>query len=503
MNPSRLILTILDGWGIADPGPGNAITLAGPENFNYLNTHYPHSSLLACGTSVGLPDQEAGNSETGHLNLGAGRIVFQDLARINLSIADGSFFVNSTLLSAINHVQKYQSTLHIIGLIGRSGVHAYNDHLFALLLLASRHSLTKVNLHLITDGRDSPPTDSPNQIKLIEEQIKRYQVGRITSLMGRYYALDRDMRLDRTQKAFDCLIGKSSQNKKTALEAIQASYNQNITDEFISPTTIGEQPETTRLKENDALIFYNFRVDRPRQLTKSIIDHHFPNFNFVTMTKYHHNFDLPIVFPLVKLQNTLGETLANQNVPQLRATESEKERFVTFYFNGQNEEPFRGEDRLIVASPKVATYDLQPEMSSVQLVDLFSKRWQENDYRFGLINFPNPDMVAHSGNIEKTVLAIKAVDVGIKRLLELAEKTNSFLLLTADHGNAEELLDPITHLVNTEHSVFPVPFVVYHSRLSPNLKLNSGILADVAPTVLSLLNLEKPPEITGHNLVFS
>jgi 2,3-bisphosphoglycerate-independent phosphoglycerate mutase len=501
MTSSKVILAILDGWGIGQNYKGNAILKANPETFNFLSSHYPSAKLTASGPSVGLPENEDGNSETGHLNLGAGRIVFQDLARINMSIADGSFFTNPVLLKTIEHVQKNQSRLHLLGLVGNSGVHSYNDHLYALLLLSAKHNLKNVFLHLITDGRDSPPTDSPNQIKKIQDQISHYQTGQITSIMGRYYAMDRDMRLDRTKIAFDCLIGNTKENYSDPITAINTSYQNNITDEFIVPTTIGNNPENTRLKENDALIFFNFRIDRPRQLTKSIIDAQIKNFAFTTMTKYHEHFNLPTAFPMIQIKNTLAETISKQNLRQLHSSESEKERFVTFYFNGQNEEPFKGEDRLIVASPKVATYDLQPEMSSKELTDIFINRYKTENYAFSVINYANPDMVAHTGNVEKTALGITAVDQALNRLSHLAKETASYLLITADHGNAEELTDPITEKVNTEHSSSPVPVILYHHSLPPNIKLRDGILADIAPTILHLLQINKPLDMSGNSLL--
>lgn len=501
--PPKVILCILDGWGIEKDYSGNAITKANPETFNYLASHYPYSQLVASGSSVGLPEGEDGNSETGHLNLGAGRIVFQDLARINMSIADNSFFINQNLLKTIDHIKKFQSSLHLLGLIGNAGVHSSNDHLFALILLAAKHNLKKVYLHLITDGRDSSPTDSPNQIKKVETIINRYQTGQIVSIMGRYYAMDRDMRLDRTKLAFDCLMGNNIVNYPNSITAINNSYQNNITDEFILPTTIGSNPELTRISPNDALIFFNFRIDRPRQLTRSIIDKKINNLLFVTMTKYHHRFDLPVVFPMIQIKNTLTEVISNHNLCQLHCSESEKERFVTFYFNGQIEEPFKFEDRLIVASPKVATYDLKPEMSSKELIDIFTSRYKTENYSFSVINLANPDMVAHTGNIKKTILAIKAVDIAINRLARLAKETNSYLLLTADHGNAEELTDLITGQINTEHSSSPVPVILYHQSLPPNIKLRNGILADIAPTVLHLLQIEKPLDMSGSSLLIT
>lgn len=495
----RVILCIMDGWGIAPPGPGNGITLADPQTFKFLNDNYPHSQLEASGIAVGLPAEQDGNTETGHLNIGAGRIVYQDLARINMSIAEGSFFNNPALLSAINHAKTNNSALHLLGLIGSSGVHAYNDHLYALIMLAAQHKIDKLYLHLITDGRDSPPTDCLNQVRSVAEYLARHiTAGQIASLMGRYYAMDRDMRLDRTKLAFDCLTGANQTGSETAEKAIQESYDRGETDEFIKPTAIGPNFSQTRLRANDAVIFYNFRIDRPRQLTKTILDAEVPNLKFVTMTKYHKNFAVPVAFPDLVINNTLGEVVAKAGLKQLRAAESEKERFVTYYFNGQHEEAFTGEDRLIVPSPKIATYDLQPEMSTPFLVDSFCQAYAADSHTLGIINIACPDMVAHTGNIDKTVLAIKAADAGLAKLVDLAKQTDAYLLVTGDHGNAEELVNR-QGSIDTEHSLFPVPFILF-AKDKPAGKLENGVLADIAPTILSLLEIEKPADMTGKNL---
>lgn len=500
MITNRVILCILDGWGIAPPGPGNAIALANPNNYKNLIEHYPYSQLQAAGIGVGLPDGQDGNTETGHLNIGAGRIVYQDLARINMSIADGSFFQNKTLLSALSHLKKNNSSLHLMGLVTASGVHAYNDHLFALLMFASLNKIENVYLHLFTDGRDSPPKDGLNQIELVQKATKKYGVGRIVSLSGRYYAMDRDQRLDRTQAAFDCLITGVGETGTSPEQVLKNNYNQNVTDEFIKPTLIGNDFKNTRIKKDDAVIFYNFRIDRPRQLTQKIIKAKIENLFFATMTKYHDDFDLPVIFADNPLPNTLGEVIANSHLGQLRASESEKERFVTYYFNGLKEEAFKGEDRLIVPSPKVATYDLRPEMSTGELIEKFSHLWASNGYTLGVINLACPDMVAHTGKVDKTILAIKATDQALKNLVTLANNTSSYLLVTADHGNAEELINKDNREVDTKHSTAPVPLVLY-STTTPSIKLDKGVLGDIAPTILDLLGIDKPPEMTGHSLI--
>lgn len=496
----RVILCIMDGWGIAPAGPGNAIVLADPPTFRNLIEHYPHSQLEASGIAVGLPADLDGNTETGHLNIGAGRIVYQDLARINMSIAEGSFFSNPALLEAINHANANHSALHLLGLVGASGVHAANEHLYALIMMAAQHKVEKVYLHLITDGRDSPPHDAINQINAVTDHLARYlSAGKIASLLGRYYAMDRDMRLERTKLAFDCLTRATSTNVETAEIAIKESYDRRESDEFIKPVSIGDNPTETRIKNNDAVIFYNFRIDRPRQLTKTLLDANIPNLKLVTMTKYHPKFEAPIAFPDQILKNSLGEIISATGQKQLRAAESEKERFVTYYFNGQRYDPFPGEDHLIVPSPRVATYDLFPEMSTLTLVSSFCQAFAADGHVLGVINIACPDMVAHTGNIEKTVLAVKAADTGLAKLIELANQTDSYLLMTGDHGNAEELLNRETHEMDTEHSLFPVPLIIYAKE--PLLgRLENGVLADVAPTILNLLDIPKPVEMTGKNL---
>lgn len=499
MNKS-IILCILDGWGIAPDSPGNAITRANPETFNHLLQNYPHTQLLAAGVAVGLPENQDGNSETGHLNIGAGRVVFQDLALINMAIADGSFFTNRALLDVAKHISSFKSRLHIIGMIGNSGVHSYNEHLYALLLFAKNHNIENVYLHLITDGRDSPPTNGVEQIKNVEEKIKEIGIGKICTISGRYYAMDRDQRLDRTQKAYDCLTNPNQVCELDATSYLQNSYKSGIFDEFIEPRPIGNDCTESRIKASDGVIFYNFRTDRPRQLTEMFLRSGIPNLRFVTMTKYRNDFENPIMFSTTTLKNTLGEIISNHNLNQIRAAETEKIGMVTYYFSGQREEPFPGESHLFVESPKIATYDLQPRMSTDKLVDDFVKSFKDGGFTLGVINIACPDMVAHTGKIDKTIEAIKAADDGITKLVNLAKEMNSYLLITADHGNAEGLLNLQTGEVDTEHSNLPVPFIIYQND-DRHFTLQPGKLGDIAPTVLDLLGLPVPPEMNGKNLI--
>ncbi len=496
----KVILCILDGWGVAPNSPGNAIAQANPPTYNHLLQNYPHTELLASGPAVGLPEGQDGNSETGHLNIGAGRVVFQDLALINMAIADGSFFGSPALLDTVKHLETFQSSLHLIGMIGRSGVHSYNEHLYALLLFAKNHNLQKVYLHLITDGRDSPQTNGTEQIMAVEEQIKKINVGQIASVMGRYYAMDRDKRLDRTQKAFDCLTSASLNHSNDALSYLNHSYSQGVYDEFIEPISLGDNSQETRIKPGDAVVFFNFRTDRPRQLTEMFLQSKIDNLRFVTMTQYQKDFPNPFLFPNLSITNTLAQIISKEHLLQLRASETEKIAMVTYYFSGQSETVLPGEARLFVDSPKIATYDLQPRMSTDKLIEQFSRYFQSYSFSLGVINIACPDMVAHTGKIDKTIEAVRAADDALANLINLAKQTNSYLLISADHGNAEELIDLETGSVNTEHSTLPVPFIIYHDS-DYHFQLQRGKLGDIAPTILNLLDLPQPPEMNGKNLL--
>lgn len=541
-------LAVLDGWGIAAPGPGNAVELANTVNMDKFWASYPHTQLAASGEAVGLPRGEAGNTDTGHLNLGAGRVVYQDLARINMSIADGSFSKNPVLLAAIEHARKNNSSLHYIGLIGAGGVHSNQEHLYALIRLASTNSFNNVFLHLFTDGRDSPPTSAKTYIHSIREVIKREGVGQIASLMGRYWAMDRDLRWDRTAKAYFALTKGQGLLVKTPEEAIDISYSQGKTDEFIEPSLITKADGTpiSLIKENDAVVFFNFRIDRPRQLSRAFIFEDFSKANapgefdpylvkyfkthlaqlptsqkpferggrlnnlfFVTMTEYSRPLSqngAKVAFPPEIIDMPLGRVIAEAQKKQLRMSESEKERFVTFYFNGQQEAPFEGEDRYIVPSPKVATYDLKPEMSARELTEALLDRLRGGDpeYSFILVNFANPDMVGHTGSIGPTVRACEVVDECLGKIANLVLAYDGTLLITADHGNAEEMIDSHTGAIETEHSVNPVPFIALSkSFLGHAQDLPGGVLADVAPTIISLLGMAQPSSMIGKNLLES
>lgn len=541
-----VILAILDGWGIASPGPGNAVAQANTPNMNKFWASFPHTQLQASGESVGLPRGEVGNTETGHLNLGAGRIVYQDLARINMSIADGSFFKNDVLLGAIAHCQKNNSNLHFMGLIGAGGVHSNIEHLFALIQFASRNNFNRLFLHLFTDGRDSPPTSALTYINRIREVIKTEKVGQIASIMGRYWAMDRDQRWDRTAKAYLALTKGQGHLIKTPEEIITTSYESGVTDEFIEPSLICSQDGKPIgvIKDNDAVVFFNFRIDRPRQLSRAFVFKDFEkdgsikwdfdpyavkyekkhvseseskliptgfnrgsalaNLYFVTMTEYAKPLvdeGAKVAFPPQTVDMPLGRVISELGLRQLRAAESEKERFVTFYFNGQSESAFVGEERLIVQSPKVALYDQKPEMSARELTDAVLKKIKGNSYKFILINYANADMVGHTGNIGACVRGCEVVDECIGKLANFTLAYNGTLLITADHGNAEQMIDSQTGQIETEHSANPVPFLsISNSFMGKSQTLQYGILADIAPTVLNLLGLNVPESMTGKNL---
>jgi 2,3-bisphosphoglycerate-independent phosphoglycerate mutase len=550
MNPEIskkfVCLVVLDGWGLASPSAGNAVSLANTVNINRFGASFPHTELQASGDSVGLPRGEAGNTETGHLNLGAGRIVYQDLERINMTIADGTFYKDQVLIDAIEHARKNNSNLHIMGLIGAAGVHSNIEHLFALVTLAKMQKFERVYLHLFTDGRDSPPTSSKIYISKVREVIDREKIGQIASLMGRYWAMDRDRRWDRTGKAYFALTKGQGHLVKTPEEAIAISYSQGKTDEFVEPSLISDASgkPLALIKDNDAVIFFNFRIDRPRQLTASFIVKDFSNNSlaldfdpylekyekthiasrvsgyqnvfergtppqnlyFATMTEYSKSLvsaGAKVIIPPEIISMPLGRVLSEANLRQLRMAESEKERFVTYYFNGQNENVYPGEDRIIIPSAEVATYDQKPEMSAREITQTLLETLRVTlEYSFALVNFANPDMVGHTGSIGPAVKACEVVDECVGKIANFILAYGGTLLITADHGNVEEMINNQTGEIDTEHNANPVPFIVVSKDfLGNNLTLSPGILADIAPTVIKLLGLEIPTSMTGRNLL--
>ena len=532
----QVVLVILDGWGLAPNGKGNAITTARTPNIDRLWASFPHTQLAASGEAVGLPRGEVGNTETGHLNIGAGKIIYQDLARINMSIADGSLYKNSTLHALSDHVHKNNSSLHLLGLIGAGGVHSNIEHLFALLQFAAQQKLENVFIHLITDGRDSPPTSSRIYISQIRNIIQRERVGKFASIMGRYWAMDRDKRWDRTLRAYNALTLGEGSLYKTPEEAVDDSYKIGKTDEFIEPSLImnPDGSPVALIKENDAVVFFNFRVDRPRQLSRAFVfdseenivgidlvddrsvikrveatptfkrGEKIKNLYFATMTEY----ERPLtalgahpVFPPVVVDMPLGAVISHNNMKQLRVAESEKERFVTYYFNGQRETTYPGEDHLIVPSPKVPTYDKQPEMSAREMTDKLLERMVEETYPFIVVNYANVDMVGHTGNLQAAIKAVETVDECIGRISRHILSYGGYLVITADHGNAESMLTD-TGGPLTEHTGNPVPLIVVAKELQlKSITLPSGILGDIAPTILKLINIPVPSTMMGRDLL--
>lgn len=536
-----IVLLILDGWGIADDGPGNAITQAQLTTIPKLWNLYPHTKLAASGEAVGLPSGEDGNTETGHINIGAGRIVYQDFPRINMSIEDGSFFGNEVFLDALHHAVINQSNLHIMGLVSDSAVHASLKHLYALLALIKnyQHRPKGVYLHLFTDGRDSRPDAGIRFVADVEAMLTRAEVGHVATIMGRYYAMDRDRRWERTERAYQALTEQIPNTAKSSHDAIANSYAKNVTDEFVEPTVIldGNGKPYPRIGNGDAVIFYNFRIDRPRQLTRAFV---LPNFEssgaitsfdpytekyyhkhiieenpnikpfhrttvlanlyFVTMTEYEKNFPCHVAYPLQTVNMPLGRVMANADIRQLRIAETEKERFVTYYFNGMRDNPFLGEDWLIVPSAKVPTYDLKPEMSAAEITEKCIAMLMSDTYVFFVVNFANADIVAHTGNIHATIKACQTVDTCVGKIVQQVLMKEGTCFITADHGNAEELLGPHDE-VDTEHSSNYVPFIIVNQKFhSHPLILPSGKLADIAPTILSCCKMQIPTEMTGVNL---
>lgn len=498
-----VVLIVLDGWGYSKEKTGNAIEAARLPNYKKYLLSYPHNLLSASGEAVGLPKNEVGNTEVGHLNMGAGKIVYQDLLRINMSIVDGTFFQNSAFLQAIDHVQKHQSKLHIIGLVGEGAVHASNDHLFALIRLCKDRKLERLYLHVFTDGRDSPQTSAVYLVQQLEEFLRKEGVGEVASIVGRYYSMDRDNRLDRTNKAFDLLRNGVGERFHYARESIEQQYLKNLTDEFIPPIVITDQNGSPKAKvsDNDAVIYFNFRIDRASQLTKVFVNSTLQNIFFVTMTEYEKGLPVSAVaFPPISIIKPLGLILSGRGLKQLRVAETEKERFVTYYFNGQREQPFEGEDRLIIPSQRVPTYDQKPEMSAFELTDAVLARIDNSSYCFILINFANPDMVGHTGVFDKAVIACEAIDACLGKIIIKTLSVGGACIITADHGKVEEMVDLVTGKPITEHTKNPVPAIFIHPSFKP-LTMPMGILADIAPTILYLLDIPQPADMAGKNLL--
>lgn len=498
-----LMLMILDGFGISGK-EGNAICAANTPNLDKIFSNYPVTKLNASGLSVGLPEGQMGNSEVGHTNIGAGRVVYQDLTRITKSIEDGDFFKNQALLNAVDNAIKNNSSLHLFGLLSNGGVHSHNTHLYALLKLAKERGLQKVYIHAFLDGRDVPPTSGIDFLKECIDKTKEIGVGKVATLMGRYWAMDRDKRYERVQKAYNAMVCGEGIINPNPIAAIEAYYKNNITDEFVEPTVCDKDGV---IKENDSIIFYNFRPDRAREITRTFVDPDFDGFErrngyfpltYVCMTQYDETMpNVSVAYSPEDLVNTLGEYLSKKGKTQLRIAETEKYAHVTFFFNGGVETTFEGEDRVLIPSPKVATYDLQPEMSAYEVSKEAVNRINSGKYDVIILNFANCDMVGHTGVFDAAVKAVEAVDSCVGEVYDAIVKAGGILLITADHGNADKMIDEAGGPF-TAHTTNPVPFCVvnYDCKLK-----DSGKLADISPSILKILGLEKPEQMTGESFI--
>jgi 2,3-bisphosphoglycerate-independent phosphoglycerate mutase len=484
-----VVLVILDGWGCAPAGPGNAVELAETPVFDRLWEAYPHTTLKASGEAVGLPPGQMGNSEVGHLTIGSGRVLFQDLMRVNRAIETGEFFENPALAGAFERAKSRGGNVHLLGLVSYGGVHSHIDHLRALLELARRQGMEdRTWIHAFTDGRDVSPTSAVSDLAELPTE-------KIATVIGRYYAMDRDQRWERTERALAALLhGDEGATGSDPVSEVQRSYDEGVTDEFIEPIVLQGRP---RIAENDAIIFFNFRPDRARQLTQKLLA---AGFDVTTMTRYRNDFDAPAAFEEQEVTDVLAEVLAEHGIRQLHAAETEKYAHVTYFFDGGHEEPYPGEDRILVPSPRdVPSYDHKPEMSALELTDRFVEALESDGFGFAVINFANPDMVGHTGSIPAAVTAVETADLCLGRVLEAIQARGGVALVTADHGNAETMVDE-DGKPHTAHTANPVPFVLTETNVS---LVENGELSDLAPTSLALLGLEAPLQMTGKNLTFS
>lgn len=505
-----LVLVILDGWGLSERVDGNAIAMANTSNFNSFINEYPHCRLSCCGESVGLPEGQMGNSEVGHLNMGAGRIVYQELTRITRAIRDGSFFRNEELLKSVHSAKKKNKALHLMGLLSDGGVHSHISHLFALLDLAAREKMHSTFVHAFLDGRDVPPANARVYFDSLGQKLSELGFGAVATVMGRYFAMDRDRRWERTKRAYNAMVYGEGVRARAPVEAVELGYKRGETDEFIQPTVItgGAGEPVAKVSCGDSVIFFNFRPDRARQITRAFVERDFgcfdrgkgyPEVHFTCMTLYDKTIDAPVAFKPQLLKNTLGEVLSKNGITQLRLAETEKYAHVTFFFNGGVERPNPGEDRVLVPSPKVATYDLKPEMSAVEVTDKFLELFHLGKYGVIIVNYANPDMVGHTGDMDAAIKAVETVDHCLGRLVEAVLEKDGTILITADHGNADVMRDEEGRIC-TAHTTNPVPFILI-SRDAAGMALRDGRLEDVAPTILHLLGIPQPQEMTGKSLI--
>ena len=505
-----LALVILDGWGHSTKKENNAIYNAKTPTLDKLTKENPTSLLSASSSCVGLPDNQMGNSEVGHLNIGAGRIIYQELVNIGNDIKSGAFAKNETFLKAINNSKQNDTALHIMGLISDGGVHSHLDHIKAIIDLANGQNLKKLYIHAFLDGRDTPPKSAKKYLLELDEKLAKQNTGALVSIVGRFYAMDRDKRWQRVEQAYNLL---TNNNSKFNLEdnissAIENSYKKNITDEFFEPTKINKYKDIV-IQDNDNVIFMNFRADRARELSYAFVEKKFSGFkkaktpkiaNFVTLTQYAKDLDTQVAYLPKQIKNTLGEVVADNKLTQLRISETEKYAHVTFFLNGGKEEVYQGESRKLIPSPKVKTYDLKPQMSSDELTQNLTKAIESKEYDLIICNYPNGDMVGHTGNYDAAILACEAVDKSIKKVVDSIDKAKGKLIITADHGNAENMLDELTKEPHTAHTTEPVPFI-YYAKNNKNLTASNGRLSDLAPTILNLMDLGIPKEMTGKILI--
>lgn len=509
MKDKVTMLMILDGFGDNKNKDGNAIKLAKTPNIDRLMKQYPNTDIFTSGLHVGLPEGQMGNSEVGHTNIGAGRIVYQELTRITKSIEDGEFFSNPEFIAAIENCKKHNSKLHILGLLSNGGVHSHNRHLYGLLEMAKRRDFEDVYVHCFLDGRDTPPASAETYIAELQEKMKEKQVGKIASLSGRFYAMDRDKRWERVKKCYDALVNGEGEKAGDAIKAIEDSYQKEVFDEFVVPTVIcnGNEP-VAKIGENDSVIFFNFRPDRAREITRAIVDPEFDGFETKKMNLYYVCFtsydetmpNVHVAFKKEPLKNTFGEVVSEAGLTQLRIAETEKYAHVTFFFNGGEEKQYPGEDRILVPSPKVETYDMKPEMSAYEVTDKVCEALENDKYDVVILNFANTDMVGHTGSLPAAIKAVETVDECVGRIVKIIEEKKGNLLITADHGNAEQMIDYKTGEPHTAHTTNPVPIILITDNKDYKLKEN-GKLADLAPTMLELMGINKPEEMTGESLL--
>lgn len=523
MRPKPVVLAIIDGWGVAPDSKGNAITRAKTPNYDKFTKEYPTMTLFASGNEVGLQFGEMGNSEVGHLNIGAGRVYYQTFPRINKSISDGGFFKNDAFVKISEHVKKNKSALHLIGLVSPGNVHASQSHCYALLEFAKKNKLKKVFVHVILDGRDTLYNGGIDYVEQLQKKMKELKIGGIASISGRYFAMDRDNRWDRTEKVYKVMALGQGKMFEDAREAIETSYRKEVFDEEFEPIVIGSKGKpVATIDSEDGVIFFNFRPDRARQLTQAFVLPTFPKFEreyirnlfFVTMTEYEKEIPVIVAFPPSVVYNSMAQVISDADLKQFHVAETEKYAHITFFLNGTVEEPFEGEERKIIPSPRVASYNLMPEMSSAEITKEVIKAIESERFDVIFLNYANPDMVAHTSNYAATIIAVESVDKGLGAIADHVLAKDGVFLITADHGNAEETVNLQTGEINKEHSTNPVPFIIvankYRGQAGPggdppegDLSLINpvGVLADVAPTVLNVLELDIPPEMTGRSLL--